>query len=76
MIRANYVKAKFDDTELKNSKGRLHDERDETVNHIIRIFSKLAVKEYKTRHDWVEKEIQWELYKLVKFDYADKWYRH
>ena len=30
-------------------------DRDETSNHIISERSKLAQKEYKTRHDWVGK---------------------
>ena len=38
--------------------------------------SKLAQKEYKTRHDWVDKVIQWELCKKLKFDYTNKWYMH
>ena len=35
----------------------------ETINHIISEDSKLAQKEYKTIHDWVEKVIHWELSK-------------
>ena len=34
----------------KVSKYRLRGDRDETINHVI---SKLAQKEYKTRHDWM-----------------------
>ena len=34
--------------------------------------SKLAQKEYKTRHDWVGKVIHWELSKKVKFDQTKK----
>ena len=33
------------------------------VNDIISECSKLAQKEYKTKHDWVEKVINWELCK-------------
>ena len=33
-------------------------------------------KEYKTRHDWVEKVIHWELCKKLKFDHTNKWYIH
>ncbi len=33
----------------------LDGDRDETINHIISECSKLAQKEYKTRHDWVGK---------------------
>ena len=48
--------------------------KDETVNHIIREYNKLAKKEYKTRHDWVRKMIRWELCKRLKFDHINKWY--
>ena len=43
--------------------------RDETINHIISECSKLALKEYKTRHNWVGKVIHWELCKKFKFDH-------
>ena len=47
--------------------------RDETINHIISQCSKLIQKVYKTRHDWVEKVIHWELCKKLKFDHTNKW---
>ena len=37
---------------------------------------KLARKEYKTRHDWVDKVIHWELCKKFQFDQKKKWYMH
>ena len=49
---------------------------DETINHIISECSKLAQKEYKTRHDWVSKVIHWEMCKKLKFDLRKKWYMH
>ena len=33
-------------------------------------------KEYKSRHDWVGKEIHWELCKKFKFNHTNKWYMH
>ena len=51
-------------------------DRDERVNHIISKCSKLAQKEYKTRHDWVGKVIYWVLNKILKFDHTTKWYLH
>ena len=51
-IRTNQIKARIDKTQ-QNSKCRLCSDRDETINHIISECSKLALKEYKTRHDWV-----------------------
>ena len=35
-----------------------------------------AQKEYKTKHDWVEKVIHRELYKKLKFDRTNKWNMH
>ena len=49
-IRTNYIKARRDKTQ-QNSKYRLCGDRDETINYIISECSKLAQKEYKTRHD-------------------------
>ena len=48
----------------------------QSINHIISECSKLAQKEYKTRHDWVGKGIRWELCKKLKFDHTNKWYIH
>ena len=50
------------------------DDRDETINHIISECSKVAQKEYKTRHDWVGNAIHWELCKKLKFHHTTKWY--
>ena len=46
------------------------------INHIINECSKLAQKEYKTRHDLVGKVIHWEMCKKLKFDYTNKWHMH
>ena len=51
-------------------------DRGETLNHIISECSKLAQKEYKTRHDWIGKVIHWEMCKKSKFDHTNKWYMH
>ncbi len=50
--RTNLIKARIDKTK-QNNKYRLCSDRDETINHIISECSKLAQKEYNTRHDWV-----------------------
>ena len=59
-----------------NSKCRLRDDRDETINHIISECSKSAQREYKARHDWVGKVIHWEMCKKFQFDHTNKWYMH
>ena len=74
-IRTNHVKARIDKTQ-QNTKCTLCGDRDETVNHIISESSKLAQKEYKTRHDWVGMVINWEMYKKFKCDHTNKWYMH
>ena len=58
-IRTNQIKVRIDKTQ-QNSKCKLCGDRDETINHIISKCSKLAQKEYKTRHDWVGRVIHWE----------------
>ena len=50
------IKVKIPITQL-NCEYRLCKEKDKTVNHIISGRSKLAQKEYKTRHEWVGKVI-------------------
>ena len=55
-VRTNHIKARIDKTQ-QNSKCRLCSDRDETINHIISECSKLAQKEYKTRHGWLAKVI-------------------
>ena len=73
-IRTNHIKARIDKTQ-QNSKCRLCD-RDKTINHITSECSKLAQKEYKTRHDWIGKVIHWEMSKKFKFDHTNKWYEY
>ena len=55
-IRTNHIKARIDKMQ-QNSICKLCGDRDKTINHIISECSKLAQKEYKTRHDWVGKVI-------------------
>ena len=64
-IRTNHIKARIYKTQ-QNSKCRLCGDRDETINHIISECSKLAQKEYKTRHDWVSKMIHWKMCKKLQ----------
>ena len=46
------------------------------ISHIISKCTKLAQKEYKTRHNWVNKVIHRELCKKLKFDNTNKWFMH
>ena len=72
--RINYVEARIDHMQ-QNSKCWLCGKIDGTVNY-IRECSKLAQRGYKTRLDWVEKEIRSKLCKKFKFDHTTKWYMH
>ena len=49
-IRTNYIKVRIDKAPQK-SKCRLRGDRGETINHLISECSKLALREYKTRHN-------------------------
>ena len=60
----------------QNCKCRLCGDKDEMINRITSECSKLVLREYKTRHDWVGKVIYWELCKKLKFDHTTKWYMH
>ena len=68
-IITNNINARIDKTQ-QNSKCRLCGDREETITHIISECSKLAQKEYKTRHDWVGKVIHWEMCKKFKSDHT------
>ena len=68
--RIFYIKAKIYNAH-QNSKCS---SRDETLNHIISKSSQQTENEYKTRHSWLGKVIQWELCKKLKSDHTTKWY--
>ena len=74
-IKTNYVNTRKEKTQ-QNWRCRLCNDIDETTNYIIRECSKLAQKEYKTRHDWVGKVIHRELCKKLKVDHSKKWNMH
>ena len=44
------------------------------IHNIRSEYSKLVLKEYKTRHDWVGKVIHWKMCKNFKFEHTNKWY--
>ena len=74
-MRTNHIKVRIDKM-LQNSKCRLCGDRDETINHIISEYHKLAQKENKSREDCVGKVIHWDICKKFKFDHMNKWYMH
>ena len=46
------------------------------IYHIVSEYSKLPQRKYKTRNNWVEKVIKWELCNRLNFDLITKWYMH
>ena len=73
-IRTTYIKTIIDKTQ-QNSSCWLCVDRDEIINRITEC-SSLAHKEYKTRHDWVDKVIHWDTGKKLKLDRTSKCYMH
>ena len=60
----------------QNSKYKLYDNGDKTINPMMSECSKLVQKEYKTRQQSVGKEIHWKMCKKFKSDYMNTWYKH
>ena len=69
-IRIYFIKVKIVKTQ-KDNKCRLYSYREEMVNPINEC-SRLTQKEYKSKHDWVEKVIHGEWCKKFKYDHAKK----
>ena len=67
--RTNHIKAKIDNTQEKNT-CRFWGDWNETIYHIVSECSKLVLKKYKTKLDWVRKVIHCELCKRLNFDYT------
>ena len=49
---------------------------DETINDIVSECPKLAQKEYKRRHDWIKRRIQWKISGANGIHVKPKWYEH
>ena len=54
----------------------LYGDRYGSINTMISECTEFSWKEYKNRHDWAGKVIDWELHKKYKFDHTNKWYMH
>ena len=67
-------KQKWEGKQLyKRFKRPINNISHDKTNHIISEYSKLAQKEYKTRHHWVGTGIYREMCKKFKFDHTNKW---
>ena len=74
-IRTNLVKAKIDKSQ-GDSLYRVCRKVYESINHIVSGCSKLTQKEYKRRHNNLEKIVHWKLARKCNFEAGDKWYEH
>ena len=61
---------------MTKAKDILYVECVESIDHIVSGCSKLAQKEYKRRHDNLEKIVHWKLARKCSFEAGDKWYEH
>ena len=74
-IRTNLVKANIGKSQ-KDTLFRLCKNADESIDHAVSGYSKLAQKEYKRRHDNSGKIVHWKLTRKCNFEAGDKWYEH
>ena len=72
-IKTNVVKAKIDKSQ-GDSLCRVCRKVDESIDHIVSGFSKLAQKKNKRRHDNLGKIVHWKLARKCNFEARDKWY--
>ena len=74
-IKTNLVKAKIDKSP-KDTLCRLYKKADESIDHVVSGCSKLAQKEYKRRHDNLDKIVHWKLARKSNFESGAKSYEH
>ena len=74
-IRTSLVKTKIEKNQ-GDPLSRVCRKVDESIDHIVSGCSKLAQKEYKSRHDNLEKIVHWKLACKSNFEGGDKWYEH
>ena len=70
-IRTNLVKAKISKYQ-KDTLCRLCKNTDESIDHAVSGYSKLAQKEYKRSHDNLGKIVHWKLARKCNFKAGDK----
>ena len=49
-------------------------ETGKTISDIVSECSKLAHREYRIRHDKVDRMVQWKLCEKLNFEKSEKWY--
>ena len=68
-IRTNYIKYNIDKTG-ESPICRMCGTRNETISHLVSGCGKLAQKEYKRRHDSVERYVHWQFCEKLGFNRA------
>ena len=74
-IRTNLVKSRTDKSQ-GDSLCRACRKVDESIDHIVSGYSKLAQKEYKRKHDSLGQIVHWKLARKCNFEVGDNWYEH
>ncbi|XP_060537474.1 uncharacterized protein LOC132708990 [Pantherophis guttatus] len=74
-LATNCMKAKIQHV-TTNSKCRLCNEKDETVDYLISGCSKISQTDYLQRHDSVAKIIHWKLCQKFGFEYSKNHWEH
>ena len=74
-IRTNYVKH-YVDKSSDSPLCRMCCKRSESIQYIVAECEKLALRDYKRRHDNVAKKVQWDLCRKHGLQYSEKWYEH
>ena len=74
-IRTNLVQAKIDKSQ-NDTQCRLCKKADESIDHVVSGCSKLSQKEYKRRHNNLNKIVHWKLARNFNFEAKDKWYQY
>ena len=70
-IRTNAIKARIDKTS-SDSKCRFCKVKEETIDHLVSICSKIAQSDYKERHDKVASMLHWNLCREYNLLTAEK----
>ena len=74
-VKNNLIKGQIDKSE-EQMKYIMCSRADETTIHIVRECPKLAQKEYKRRHDWIRRQIHWEICEINDIHSKLKWCEH
>ena len=74
-MRTNAIKTKIDKT-TNDSKCRLCKEKKESVDHLVSACCKIALTDYKKRHNKVAYMLHWNLCKKYHLLAAEIWWEH